>query len=669
MWKLILAAFAAILTVSIAAAFWVWGPVAATHPAVLNGNLPSTIPLRDLYANRDARWAYSLSRDGEKLAWLEVEWFKPVLKVKDLKTGKTATLDIPKNSGHWRYYWAPDRHSMLLVLDRSGKERYEIAINDFENEQSGWKFFDFGEATNSFIQFVPKTVSDEIIIAHNGKNSRYFEFYKLNLKSRETNPLGVGLEGQQISYAIDDDGNIFGRTVKPDDQGNWRVEAGTPQTGWREILRGSYDDSIDLFGKLNDDNSIYGISNLGLNTRSLVKIDLTSGEQEVVFSDSDVDVGWVHLDPRNNDLQMIKTYREIVETRFFDEDFKRDVGLLGASDTAEIRVLSNTSDYSKSIYEIFDIKTAAKTVLLDRDNNQTSELTQSIFEQHRESLPVAEAVFIEARDGEEIPAYLYRSQGITEAGPMVIIVHGGPISRHYANSDIRFIGMLANRGYTVLDVNYRGSWGYGRKFAEMAKGEIAGKMSSDVIDARNWAVNEGIADPDAIGIFGISWGGFEVMTALTQNSDLFAAGININGVADLSTMHLEVPKTVSWDLWKEWLKEYGADPETSEGQAYLKERSPIQHAEKMTTPLLVVQAGNDVRVVQGQSDRLVAELRKHGAPVEYQLIAGVGHSPFGWPWQKRYLLYHDIERFFAKHLGGRAGGFDYAILGAHLLPE
>jgi len=124
-----------------------------------------------------------------------------------------------------------------------------------------------------------------------------------------------------------------------------------------------------------------------------------------------------------------------------------------------------------------------------------------------------------------------------------------------------------------------------------------------------------------------------------------------------------------WRGWQEWLVEYAADPATEEGVKYLQDRSPLYHADKMTTPLLIYQGGADVRVVQGQSDRMVAELRKHDAPVEYVLVPGVGHSPRGWPWQRSYLMYRHIERFFAKHLGGRAGGFDTAILGAHLLPE
>ncbi len=325
-----------------------------------------------------------------------------------------------------------------------------------------------------------------------------------------------------------------------------------------------------------------------------------------------------------------------------------------------------TQDFSKVIVKTSDPVSATTTYLLDLENDKVDLLAEAPLAKYKDSFSSYEGVQIEAEDGLKIPAYLYRPKGITGPVPMIIMVHGGPISRTRGSFNT-FYAMLNNRGYAVLDVNYRGSWGYGRKFAETGKGEIASKMSSDIIDARRWAVEQGIADPNKVGIFGVSWGGFEVMTAVTQNSDLFAAAVNINGITDLSTMLTEVPDY--WRGWQEWLTEYGADPSTKEGLKYLQDRSALYHADKMKTPLLIVQATNDVRVVQSQSDRLVAELEKHDAPYEYQLIKGVGHNPAGWPWQKRYLMIRDVEHFFAEHLGGRTGGYDYAILGAHILPE
>lgn len=669
MFKRLLAGLLVISVLAVGYGAWIWRPIAPTHPALVASELPPVIPLRAFYANQDSKWAYSLSRDGSRLAWLEIEWFREVLKVKNLDTGKTETLPIPEHSGSWRYYWAPDGHSMMLVVDRSGRETYEIAINDFDDTNSGWQFYDFGENTTSYIQFVPKTNSDEIIIIHNGEDSRYYEFYRLDLKSGETTALGARAEGRQVSYAMDYNGVIFGRTLYTGNNGDWSFETGNPQEGWREVLRGTYRDRLNLFGNLNDDNSMYGVSNIGLNTLSFVRFSLDDGEQEVIFSDQDVDVGWVNIDTRNNALQMIKTYKGIVEARFFDPEFEQHVRSLKPSETAEITIKSNTNDYSKSIVEVFDIKSGEKSVLIDRAKDTAETLTTSSLKPYWDFLPEAESIYVQAEDGLEIPAFLYRPKGVSGPAPTVMIAHGGPVYRHYANTDFSFISLLTNRGYAVLDVNFRGSNGYGRDFAAAAKSEIAGKMSSDIIDVRNWAVGQGISDPDKIGIFGISWGGFEVMTALAQNSDLFAAGININGVADLSTMFDEVPNSFAWDTWKQWVRDHGADPATEAGRKYLQERSPLYHADKIKTPLLIVQAGNDVRVVQGQSDRMVEEMNKHNAPFEYQIIPGVGHSPHGWSWQKKYFLYRDIERFLAKHLGGRAGGFDYAILGAHILPE
>jgi len=669
MWKKIFLFLGLIAVLTVISVAWVWRPISATHPAIAEGNLPDLIPLRDFYANQDSKWGYSLSFDGKKMAWLEVEWFKTVLKVQDLETNDVSTLKLPKHSGGWRYYWAPDGHSMMLVIDRTGWENYEIAINDLSESNDKWKFFDFGEKTSSFIEHTPKTISNEIIVSHNGKDKSKFESYRLNLISGETKPIKTGAEGVSHSFpSFDYDGKVIGRVVYPEkEKSNWIFESGNPQDGWKEVARGDYTDNLNLVGKLQPDNTMYGISNLGLDKAALVNFDLSTGKQEIIYQNDAVDISTVNLQPHENKLQMAVTYEHIAERKFFDPQFEKDFRRLAVSDNANVTVKWNTSDFSKVIFDVHDIKTGIKSVLLDRKSGKLETLTDYNLNSHRDKLSPAQSIRVSAQDELEIPAYLYQPKGVNGPAPTVIIVHGGPIWRTSAYFDHNFIALLNNRGYAVLDINYRGSAGYGRAFEEAAQGEIAGKMSSDIIDVRNWAVEQGISDPDAVGIFGVSWGGFEVMTALTQNSDLFAAGININGVADLSTMLEEVPDY--WRGWNEWLVDFAGDPQTAEGLNQLKQRSPLYNAQGMKTPLLMVQAGNDVRVVQSQSDRMAAELNKYNAPFEYQLVQGVGHSPFRWPWQKKYLLYRDIERFLAKHLGGLAGGHDYAILGAHILPE
>jgi len=165
---------------------------------------------------------------------------------------------------------------------------------------------------------------------------------------------------------------------------------------------------------------------------------------------------------------------------------------------------------------------------------------------------------------------------------------------------------------------------------------------------------------------GGSFGGLKTLTAMTRDPDLFAAGVSINGVSDLSTMLDEVP--VYWVGWPDWLRKYMADPDTPEGLAEIRERSPITHAAAMTSPLLVIQGANDVRVIRDQADRMVTALQDAGKQVDYALIEGAGHTFSNMTWQQQMLMHRKIERFLATHLGGRADGFDYGILGAQIIP-
>ena len=225
---------------------------------------------------------------------------------------------------------------------------------------------------------------------------------------------------------------------------------------------------------------------------------------------------------------------------------------------------------------------------------------------------------------------------------------------------------LANRGYVVLDVNYRGSAGYGTAFREAAVGEVSRAMHHDIVDARAWAVKQGIADPGAVAVMGGSFGGLKTLTAMTESPDLFAAGVNINGVSDLSTMLREVP--VYWTGWPDWYRKYLGDPENPDEFAEIKRRSPVNHVDRVKGPILTIQGANDVRVVRDQADRFVTAMEAAGKEQEYIVLDGAGHQFSNWGWKQRLLAFRHIERFLARELGGRADGFDYAVLGAQVLP-
>lgn len=642
---------------------FLWRPISEQHPALLNGTLPPTIPLRDFYANQDSKYLWALSSDGKKLTWIETKWFKPILRIKNLSTGETSSVRPPK--GFLGYLWAPDQKTILFSLDAKGREHQKIASIDTTELNSDLRIFDFGEKTTSFVYHIPKQKTDTILIAHNGRDPSSFEIYRLNIQTGKTEPFGE-LVGHQTTYTLDHAGNILGRTVFTNPQSaDWSFEVPTDNDSWKEIAKGNYTQGIISLDQMAKDGTIYALSNRGRDKISIVEFDLTNGEEKLVYTDPDIDLSGATINPDTNELLMVTSFPGYQKRVFFDEAFKKDVESLNLSQNASFYLVSQTTDFTKTLAQINTADAAYEIRLIDREKRTAETINKADIAKHRDKLSPIEPVFINAQDGLKIPAYLSRPKGVDKPVPLVILIHGGPHSRTIGDYyDLR--ALLNNRGYAVLDVNYRGSSGYGRKFMEAAKGEVAGKMSSDIIDARAWAVEQGIADPQKVALYGVSWGGFEVLTALIQNSDLFAAGISINGITDLKAMIAEVPEY--WRSWSERMTDYIGDPNTDVGKEELLKRSPISHASKMKTPLLLVQGANDVRVVQSQSGRMVKLLEEAGAPVEYHLIKGIGHNPIAWPWQERYLNAERIERFLAEHLGGRTGHYDYAKIGAYILP-
>ncbi|GAA3228102.1 S9 family peptidase [Pseudonocardia petroleophila] len=260
------------------------------------------------------------------------------------------------------------------------------------------------------------------------------------------------------------------------------------------------------------------------------------------------------------------------------------------------------------------------------------------------------AVQFPARDGLELPGYLTLPVGVEPRNlPTVLLVHGGPWVQDFwgYNPEVQ---MLANRGYAVLQVNYRGSLGYGRRHLTAAVGEYGRAMQDDLDDGIDWAVAQGYTDPGRVGISGVSYGGYAVLRAITVTPDRFAAAVDYVGVSDLVAALRALPPFTRRYNANSWYR-YLGDPDVPEQEAELIARSPITMVDRIRTPLLVAQGANDVRVPQAQSDRIVASLRERGVPVEYLLAGDEGHGFENE--SNRLRLYRAIEHHFAEHLGGR----------------
>lgn len=642
-----------------AGAYLTFPSITATHPALQSG-LPDLVPLRHFYANADSKWRYRLSPDGQRLAWLEAKNLKPALWVRPLE-GDDAEVFATDDEVRW-FAWSADSRFLLYQADRDGWENDVIVSIEVGAPNAAPRTYDFGADVKSSISAIPPETGNEIMIRHNGRDRARFDLYRLNLDSGDAT-LVYEVEELGAWWNIDRQGQIYARTrtITPDD---WRVEL-REGGEWREIRRGGLEDDFWILAQPDAEGRILAISNMGRDKRALVRFDPANGAETVLHGEEDVDLSWVEQDPRDGRPLSAVSYPGYQSRVFLDEDYRTLTDPLQSDEATALHRVSATHDMSKAIFEVEHSTRGWSKHLLDATTGRVTDIQIPPIADHADNLSPMAPVTFKAQDGLTLHATLTRPKGVSGPAPMVIIIHGGPVARSQWGFNSTHAWM-ANRGYAVLDVNYRASDGFGRAFREAAAGEVSRKMHQDIVDARQWAVDQGIADPDKVAVFGGSFGGLKVLTALTRTPDLFAAGIDINGISDISTMLQEVP--VYWTGWPHWYHKYIGDPDDPDDLAEIRDRSPLYHADRITAPLLIIQGANDVRVIQDQADRMVAAMEAAGKPVDYMLLNGAGHQFRNWGWKARLIAYRRMERFLATHLGGRADGFDYAVLGAHVLP-
>jgi len=659
--KKIAVGFLVILVLAVGAVAWVYRPIVETHPALVKAELPPIIPLREFYASTEARWRYQLSPDGKNLSWLESKWFKPALWVKPLSGGGRAVFHTD-DEVRW-YRWSADSRYLIYQADRDGWENDLLVTIDTQKPEAQPRSYDFGSNVKSFLVQIPDSGEDSVVIAHNGRDRARFDLYRLNLTTGKTKSLGQSQE-RGIYWHLSRDGDVYALT-RYYDKDKWTFEIDLEGV-WKPLVQGEFGDSFSPLGAWEKDNTFLALSNMGRDKKALVKFDIRTARETVLSVSDKVDISGVLTTRETGKPQVLISHPDHQKLEFFDPQLAALVEKMNLPENAHLNFHTITNDRSKLLVSIEEANAGFKVKMVDNATGDVTAISTPPIARFREHMSKVESVTIPARDGLKIPAYLSRPKGVEGPAPLVIVIHGGPIWRAFGGWD-GFRQFLNNRGYAVLDVNYRGSDGYGRAFREAAKDAVSREMDDDITDARAWAVKEGIADPSKVAVFGGSFGGLKVLTAMTRNPDLYAAGIDVNGLSDLASFRNEIPPY--WRGWDFWYDKNLGDPNDPEDLKEIIDRSPITHAAKLAAPLMIIQGTNDVRVKRIQSDRMVEALRKANGPVDYVLLEGAGHQFRNWGWKTRMKTYRKIERFLAKNLGGRADGFDYALFGAQVLPK
>jgi dipeptidyl aminopeptidase/acylaminoacyl peptidase len=619
------------------------------------------IPREILFGNPD-KASPRLSPDGKFLSYLAP--VKGVLNVwvgpaGDPSKAKPVTKDTKR--GIRNYSWAYTNNHILYTQDTDGDENWHIysveldsdKITDLTPIKVEPKPGEPKKMVTARIENVSHRLPNEILVGLNDRTEQLHDIYRINLATGERklvqeNPGFVG-------FVTDDDYHVrFGMAYGP--TGATIFEPGGDK-GWKEFLKIPSEDMLttspadfDKTGQV-----LYLIDSRGRDTSALTALDLKTGKATVIAESDKADVSGAMIHPTEKNIQAVSYNYTKTEWKVLDPAVAADFEYLRTLADGELSVASRTHDDKQWIVSFVMDNGPVRYYFYDRAAKKARFLFTNRNDLEDVKLAKMHPVVIKARDGLELVSYLtlpVSSDGDGDARPseplpLVLFVHGGPWARDNWGLN-PYHQWLANRGYAVLSVNFRGSTGFGKKFLNAGDGEWAGKMHDDLLDAVNWAVEQKIADRKKVAIMGGSYGGYATLVGLTFTPDVFACGVDIVGPSNIITLLKTVPPY--WAPFMPVLTRKVGDPSTPEGRKLLVERSPLTHVEKIVRPLLIGQGANDQRVKQAESDQIVQAMQAKKIPVCYVLYPDEGHG-FARP-ENRMSFNAVTEAFLAKHLGG-----------------
>lgn len=605
--------------------------------------LPPLISREILFGNPD-RVSPKLSPDGKYLAYLAPDE-KNVLQVWVRTVGKEDDRQITadKKRGIRMFFWTYNPDGLIYLQDADGDENFHLyQVNIQSNIVRDLTPF---QGVKAQLVALDHKFPDRVLVGMNVNNPKQFDVYRLNLNNGALD-FDTENEGNFVGWTADADLQVRAAIAKTDDGGSELLYRQTLAQPWEILRHWSPEEqgSPALFS--NDGKTLYITGNHDANAQRLLALNLANREETVIAEDPQYDLSGVLTHPTTNAIEAVGFYKEKLEWQILDDAIAADFEFLRQVRPGEFRISDRTLDDNNWLVVYFTDDSPAYYYAYDRTAKTTTFLFANKPALEEASLASMQPISYLARDGLTIHGYLTKPVGIPTPVPAVLLVHGGPWGRDIWGYNSR-AQWLANRGYAVLQVNFRGSTGYGKDFLNAGNREWAGKMHDDLLDAVNWLVAEGIAPKDKIAIMGGSYGGYATLVGLTFTPDVFAAGVDMVGPSNLVTLLETIPPY--WEAMKKQLYHRVGNLETEE--EFLKSRSPLFFVDKIEKPLLIGQGANDPRVKEAESEQIVNAMRDAGKPVEYVLYTDEGHG-FARP-ENRLHFYAIAEEFFAKYLGGR----------------
>lgn len=626
----------------------------ATHPALMSEKEPpALIPVRDFVASRSSNWDYQISPDGKKLAWLAVQGISIHIFVKDLENNTTRTFQAKNFYG---FEWAQDSRR-LIFANSQGDEN--VAYASFDTEKLKVVFLSPQAGAKAGLLRQIANDPAHVWIVHNQRDKSLFDLYKVNLDTQESTLVAKN-PGNASNVLIDAHGVFRGRIVKQGDISSIELLQADAET-YKPVYQWFSSDLVEVTSIADDGATLYLLSNKGHDRKVLLALSAANGAETLLYEDPIVDVSSIYTHPITGKPLVAFIDPDYPKAEVLDQSLRDTFKFLNRKTPARVRIHSSDRTFQHLTFSLNTDK-GTEWYLYDIARERQELLGTSPSLEHKDELADMQPIEFRSRDGIAMRGYLTLPKNIPARNlPMVLRVHGGPWWRDVwgYDSEVQF---LANRGYAVMQLNYRGSLGYGRRFEELAIGEFAGKMQDDLLDGAQWAIDKGIADPNKIAIAGGSYGGYATLVGMSFTPDKFACGIDIFGPSDLAKLVEDFPPYWKFELDR-WHRFVG-DPSNPADRAIMQSKSPLFKANNINKPLLVIQGGMDVRVRADQSEALVEQLKRAHKPVDYWYIPEAGHGLHHWP--QRMKQFRKSEDFLAECLGGRSGGMDYYQLGSWL---
>lgn len=606
-------------------------------------NVP-LIPMKDFFRNVERR-GYQISPDGDYLSFMQPVNSRMNVFVQKIGEETSTQVTFATERDIAGYFWKGNNR-IIYVQDSKGDENFRLfgVDKDGKNQKD---LTPFNKVRAGIVDDLVDN-TNEMLIQMNKENPQVFDVYRINVNTGDMKTVAQN-PGNITGWQTDHDGKLR-VAITTDGVNSSVLYRDNEEQEFKSLLTTTFKETFSPLFFTFDNKNLYVSSNIGRDKEAIVEYDIANKKEvKVLYENPDYDVSGLNYSKKRKVITFASYVGWKQEYHFFDKETQdiyndlipklpgKELAITGMNKNEDKLLVRTYSDKSLGAYYFYNVKTKELSKLID--------VSPWLNEN---DLADQKPITYKTRDGLTIHGYLTLPKGIDPKNlPVVVNPHGGPWARDAwgFNPEVQF---LANRGYAVLQMNFRGSTGYGREFWEKSFKQWGRTMQNDISDGVKWLIAEGIADPKRVGIYGGSYGGYATLAGLTFSPELYACGVDYVGVSNLFTFQKSIPPY--WEPFKEMLYEMVGHP--VKDSVLLYDASPVFHVDNIKAPLLVAQGLNDPRVNKNESDQMVEALKKKGIDVPYMVKDNEGHGFRNE--ENRFDFYGAMEQFFFKYLGGRA---------------